>query len=238
MWRRLDLLRFCTSRLDDRCRAADALSPTPQAVASSLYNPTLLPLMITPRGDAQCSSQLRLDSQQVIDTMSLWDDRLPITGGFRRQMIGVTDPATNANGLDGGTRIRGLELATYGEAFYDAQLQNTAGGATDGNQPVSAPQFIFNLGADYELPWLPGLGVNARVIYTGAQYYNATNTLRLPSWTRYDIGARYSTRVASKNVVFRANVENLFGSRYWIQQGTYVSPAAPRTLLLSAQIDF
>jgi iron complex outermembrane receptor protein len=39
-------------------------------------------------------------------------------------------------------------------------------------------------------------------------------------------------------VVFRANIENLFGSRYWIQQGTYLMSAAPRTVLLSAQIDF
>jgi iron complex outermembrane recepter protein len=45
-------------------------------------------------------------------------------------------------------------------------------------------------------------------------------------------------RIEQKDVVFRANIANLHGSRYWIQQGTYVMSAAPRTLLLSAQIDF
>lgn len=314
-----------------------------QSVASSLYHPTPLPAMDVERGDAQRSSHLRLNSQQLVDTVSLLNDRLLITGGLRRQTIGVdnydpttgvqqssidkqaitplagivikplanvsvygnftsgltdggTAPAGSANagqafapyksnqyeagvkvdwgrimssisvfqisqpngvlnaasniyGLDGRTRIRGLELASYGEVyrnlrvmasatFYDATLQHTAGGATDGNEPGGVPHYAFNLGVDYDLPWLTGLGVNARVIHTGAQYYDTDNTVRLPAWTRYDIGLRYRTEIARKPVVLRANVENLFGSRYWLQQGTYLTTAAPRTLFLSAQIDF
>jgi iron complex outermembrane receptor protein len=314
-----------------------------ESVASSLYNPTPLLPMTTARGDAQRSSQLRLNSQQIIDTMSFFDDRLLLTGGFRRQTIGldnydptsgaqtsaidqqaitplagivfkplsnisvygnftsgltngdtapagtanagqafapyksnqyeagvkadwgrvltsisvfqisrpngVTNPTTNIYGYDGKTRIRGLELAAYGEVFrhlrmmasatfYDPKLQGTEGGANDGNDPVGVPKFAFNLGADYDLPWVPGLSINGRIIHTGAQYYNASNTLRLPSWTRYDLGVRYGMRVIGKDVILRANIENLFGSRYWIQQGTYVTNAAPRTLLLSAEFNF
>ena len=314
-----------------------------ESVASSLYSPTPLLPMTTARGDAQRSSQLRLNSQQIVDTMSFFDDRLLLTGGFRRQTIGldnydptsgaqtstidqqaitplagivfkplsnisvygnftsgltngdtapagtanagqafapyksnqyeagvkadwgrvltsisvfqisrpngVTNPTTNVYGYDGKTRIRGLELAAYGDVFrhlrmmasatfYDPKLQGTEGGANDGNDPVGVPKFAFNLGADYDLPWVPGLSVNGRIIHTGAQYYNASNTLRLPSWTRYDLGVRYGMRVIGKDVILRANVENLFGSRYWIQQGTYVTNAAPRTLLLSAEFNF
>ncbi|MGF6771770.1 iron complex outermembrane receptor protein [Paraburkholderia sp. GAS199] len=313
------------------------------AVASSLYAPTPLAPVDTPRGDMQRSSQTRLNSQQIIDTMSFFNDRLLITGGLRRQTIGqdnydptsgaqqssidqqaitplagivvkplsnisvygnftsglsnggtapagtanagqafapyksnqyeagvkadwgrvltsvsvfqiaqpnaVTDPVTNLYGYNGKTRIRGLELAAYGEVFrslrlmasatfYDPKVSGTAGGTQDGNAPGGVPKFAFNLGADYDLPWLQGLSVNGRIIHTGAQYYDSSNALRLPAWTRYDVGLRYSTRVASKDVVFRANIENLFGSRYWMQQGTYVTNAAPRTVLLSAQIDF
>lgn len=318
-----------------------ALGTTP--VASNLYSPTPLLPVDVPRGDAQRSSQTRLNSQQVIDTMSLFNDRLLITGGFRRQTIGVdnydvstglrqdsldqqaisplagivvkplanvsvygnftsglsnggtapagtanqgqafapyksnqyeagvkadwgrvmtsvavfqiaqpngvTDPVTNIYGYNGKTRVRGLELSAYGEVFrslrlmasatfYDPKVSGTAGGAQDGNDPGGVPKFAFNLGADYDLPWVAGLSMNGRVIHTGAQYYDSSDALRLPAWTRYDVGLRYATRVASKDVVFRANVENLFGSRYWIQQGTYVTNAAPRTVLLSAQVDF
>ncbi|OLL31149.1 TonB-dependent receptor [Burkholderia sp. SRS-W-2-2016] len=311
--------------------------------ASNLYNPSPLPVMTVSRDDPQRSNHTRLNSQQLIDTMSLLNDRLLLTGGFRRQTIGVdnydpasgaqmssyskqaitpvagivvkplsnvsvygnftsglsdggtapegtanagqafapyksnqyeagvkadwgrvmttvsvfqisrpngvTNTATNIYSLDGSSKVRGLELAAYGEpirhlrlmasaTFYDAKLEGTAGGATDGNEPVGIPHYAFNLGADYDLPWVQGLAVNGRIIHTGAQYYNTTNTLRLPAWTRYDVGVRYGTKVLGKDVVLRANVENLFGSRYWLQQETYLTTAAPRTVLLSAQFDF
>ncbi|WP_368860339.1 transposase [Caballeronia sp. BR00000012568055] len=32
------------------------------------------------------------------------------------------------------------------------------------------PKFASNLGADYDLPWVPGLSVNGRIIHIGAQY--------------------------------------------------------------------
>jgi iron complex outermembrane receptor protein len=318
-----------------------ALSDT--SVASNLYNPTPLPVMTVNRDEPQRFNHTRLNSQQLIDTMSLFNDRLLLTGGLRRQTIGadnydptsgaqtssyseqaitpvagivvkplsnvavygnftsglsdggtapagtanagqafapyksnqyeagvkadwgrvmttvsvfqisqpngVTDVASNIYSYDGRSRVRGLELSAYGEVvrhlrlmasatFYDAKLQGTAGGATDGNEPVGIPHYALNLGADYDLPWVQGLAVNGRMIHTGAQYYDAANSLRLPAWTRYDVGVRYSTKVASKDVVLRANIENLFGSRYWVQQGSYLMTAAPRTVLLSAQIDF
>jgi iron complex outermembrane receptor protein len=313
------------------------------SVASNLYNPATLPTLDAARTEPQRSNHTRLDSEQVIDTISLWHDRLLITGGFRHQTIGadnydttsgertgtyvkeattpvagivfkplanisvygnytsglsdggtapitavnggqtfapyksdqyeagvkadwgrmmttvsvfqiaqpngVTNPDTNIYGYDGQTRIRGVALSTYGEVMpnvrvmasvtvYDAKLRGTAGGANDGNHPADVPNYTFNMGADWDLPWVPGLGVNGRVLHTGVENYNATNTLRLPSYTRYDVGLRYRTQIARKHVVLRANLENVFGSRYWITQGTYLTTSAPRTLLLSAQIDF
>jgi iron complex outermembrane receptor protein len=161
----------------------------------------------------------------------------------------VTDPDTNIYSFDGEQRNRGLELAVYGEAtpglrmmasttFYDAKLTRTAGGTNDGNDANGVPRNAFNLGVDWDTPWVQGLSLNARVIHTSSVYYNAANTLKVPAWTRYDIGARYSTKVMGKSVVFRANIENLFNKDYWLVSGSYMTVAAPRTLLLSAQIDF
>ncbi|WP_242468286.1 TonB-dependent receptor [Burkholderia plantarii] len=65
---------------------------------------------------------------------------------------------------------------------------------------------------------------------------DAQSTLHLPSWTRYDAGLRYRTRIAGKSVVFRANLENVLGKRYRGTQNTYLMDAAPRTVLLCAQI--
>jgi iron complex outermembrane receptor protein len=161
----------------------------------------------------------------------------------------VTDPATNIYSFDGEQRNRGLELSAYGEVarglrvmasttFYDAKLKRTAGGANNGNDANGVPDNAWNLGVDWDTPWVRGLSLNARVIHTSSTYFNAANTLKVPAWTRYDIGARYATEVMGKSVVFRANIENLFGEDYWLVSGSYATVAAPRTLLLSAQIDF
>ena len=320
---------------------AYALSPAATASVSNIYNPAALPDMPT-RTTWGRASHTRLNSEQVIDTMSLWNDRVLLTGGFRHQTIGIdnyspttgvrsgtysesaitplagivlkplqnvsvygnftsglaqgpTAPTTASNAgevfapyksnqyeagvkvdwgrimttasvfqieqpngvtgsdnvyrLSGTTRVRGLELNAYGEVLpnlrlmasttiYDASLKGTTGGTTDGNQPTGIPNYAFNLGADWDLPWVPGLGVNGRIIHTGAEYINVANTLRLPSWTRYDVGLRYRTQIFRKNVVFRANLENVFGKRYWLAQGAYLMDSAPRTVLLSAQFDF
>ena len=96
------------------------------------------------------------------------------------------------------------------------------------------------LGADWDVPGVNGLSVNARAIYTAATPYDVANTLEMPSWQRYDIGARYRTTILRTPVVLRASVENVFNKSYWLSSSTLLTvstAAAPRTALLSAQFD-
>ncbi|MDT0139523.1 TonB-dependent siderophore receptor [Acidovorax sp. PRC11] len=159
-----------------------------------------------------------------------------------------TDPVTNIYSFGGEQRNRGLELTAYGEvqrglrlmasaAFNDAQLTRTAGGVNQGNDAAGVPDRTFNLGLDWDTPWVPGLSLNGRVIHTSSVYADAANRLRVGNWTRLDIGARYATRVANKPVVFRASLENAFDKNYWVVSN-YVTVGAPRTLMLSAAVDF
>jgi len=161
----------------------------------------------------------------------------------------ITDPATNIYSFDGEQRNRGLELSGYGElapglrlmasaTFYEATLSKTAGGLNDGNTANGVPKRTFNIGLDWDTPWVQGLGFSGRAISNTSTYFNAANTLKLPGWTRFDAGARYSTTVAGTPVVLRANVENLFNRHFWLLSGTYATVAAPRTLVVSAQFDF
>jgi iron complex outermembrane receptor protein len=39
-------------------------------------------------------------------------------------------------------------------------------------------------------------------------------------------------------VVFRAYLENAFGENYWLTAGQYVTVGAPRTVIVSASVDF
>jgi len=150
---------------------------------------------------------------------------------------------------EGELRARGLELSAYGELqrglrgmasinFADPKLTKTQGGVNQGNDAAGMPDRTANAGIDWDTPWLQGLSLNGRAIYTSGSYLQANNAVRFDDWTRVDIGARYRTVVSGKPLVLRANVENLFDKNYWLTTGTYVTVGAPRTLVLSASVDF
>lgn len=158
-------------------------------------------------------------------------------------------------GVSGQQRNRGLELSLFGEvargvrlmggmAYTHAELTKTATPAFTGNDAVAVPRTRINFGAEWDPQSLPGVTLSGRVVYTGHQFMDQANVLRLPDWTRFDLGARYATRIAGRAVVFRANLENAFEKSYWglLEYGSgfggnlYIG--APRTLLLSASADF
>lgn len=167
----------------------------------------------------------------------------------------ITQPASmtenNVYSYGGEQRNRGLELSAYGEvqrglrlmasaAFNDAKLTRTASGANQGNNANGVPKRTFNVGLDWDTPWVSGLSLNGRVIHTAPMYFDAANQLRMQGWTRMDIGARYRTKVGANLVVLRASLENVTDKAYWVTSPnpSYATVGAPRTLMLSAQVDF
>jgi iron complex outermembrane receptor protein len=161
----------------------------------------------------------------------------------------VTDPVTTIYSMDGKQRNRGLELSAMGEVvrklrlmasatFYDAELRKTQGGINEGNDANGVPKRALSAGLDWDLAQVPGLSFNARAIHTSDIPYNAANSLFLPSWTRFDIGARYRTSLMGRPVILRASVENVADKAYWLANGTFATAAASRTALVSAQFDF
>lgn len=164
--------------------------------------------------------------------------------------VSTIDPSLNHYGFDGEQRNRGLELTAYGEvqrglrlmasaAFNEAKLTRTQGGVNQGNTATGVPKVNYNLGVDWNTPWLQGLSFNGRVVSSSSVYRDVANTLRTPSWTRLDLGARYATQLSGKPVVFRANLENASDKSYWITGlNSYSTTGLPRTLTVSAQFDF
>lgn len=151
---------------------------------------------------------------------------------------------------DGNERHRGIEASVFGEpyrgvrviagaTYINARQLDTQDGTTDGKQPIGVPSFIFNVGAEYDVPMLNGLTLTARWIHTGPQYLNVTNTLSIPAWDRFDLGARYATVLFGKPTTFRASVLNVANKSYWAStMGGYLTQGAPRTFLLSMTTDF
>ncbi|HYG42381.1 MAG TPA: TonB-dependent receptor, partial [Bordetella sp.] len=139
-----------------------------------------------------------------------------------------------------GTVTRGVRLLG-GAVYYDAELTRTPGGINTGNRPINVPRIQANLGAEWDLPALPGLTLTSMLVYNGSQYLDQANNQKMPDWTRLDLGARYHTKISGTSTVFRLNVFNVFNKNYWTGPATdYGSMylGAPRTAMLSVTFDF
>ncbi|WP_191487629.1 TonB-dependent receptor [Pseudomonas sp. FEN] len=159
--------------------------------------------------------------------------------------------ASGVFAVQGEQRNRGVELNVFGEiaegtrllggvTLLDAELTKTSTVANRGNTPVGVPEVQANLWAEWDTPWIEGLTLTSGAIYTGSQYVDQANTQKLDPWTRFDVGARYSTRIAERPTTFRATVQNVFDREYWSGVASYgaFSQGSPRTLQLSATVDF
>jgi iron complex outermembrane receptor protein len=137
-----------------------------------------------------------------------------------------------------GEPINGLRLIS-GVTVMDTELKKTQGGLNDGNRAIGVPTFQFNASADWDVPGLQGVALNARMLRTGGQYADAANNLSLPAWNRFDAGARYAFKVQEKDVTVRFGVENVANKKYWESaQGGFLTQGEPRVAKLSGSIDF
>ncbi|HEY6513342.1 MAG TPA: TonB-dependent receptor [Burkholderiaceae bacterium] len=148
---------------------------------------------------------------------------------------------------------KGVELNVYGEAtrglrvlggatWLDAKQKSTGVPATDGKRVIGVPEAQANLGVEWELP-MPGLAVDGRVVYTGSSYADALNLLKVPGWTRFDVGVRFLLDIGSTALTLRARIDNLFDRDHWASVGGYPGDGylvvgQPRTFNLSASVDF
>ena len=156
--------------------------------------------------------------------------------------------------VSGEDRHRGVELTLRGEpvsglrllgglTWLDAKQKSTLSATTEGKQVIGVPRFQSTLGAEWDIPGLKALAVDARIVHTGARYANETNTLKVPGFTRLDVGARYYTELQGVPVTLRARIDNLTNRDYWASVGGYpnngyLAAGAPRTFNLSASFDF
>lgn len=166
--------------------------------------------------------------------------------------------AANIFTSQGREEHQGIELMTYGQilpslrvlggiTWLDAKQKNTGSATTEDKQTIGIPDRQANLGVEWDAVMVPGLTFDARVITTDHVYANGTNTQRLPGWTRLDVGARYATEIKGHLVTVRGRIDNLTDRDYWASAGGYAGTTsnsgylvlgAPRTVTVSAQLDF
>ena len=170
----------------------------------------------------------------------------------------ILRPATGQTGaLEFGPfgiqRNRGIEFTLAGElteglrliaggSVIDAKLRRTQNGVNEDNQAVGVPEYLLNANVEWDVPFIPALTVTGRVVHTGQQAANITNTLFLEEWTRFDLGLRYVAVVGGAPLTFRVNLDNVADADYWASAFDSFRPdlqlGAPRTFKASVTYDF
>lgn len=152
--------------------------------------------------------------------------------------------------VNGIQRNKGIEFSVDGEpidglrviaglSLTDAKQRRTTGGATDGNDAIGVPGYTANVNVEWDLGFLPGVTLTGRLIQTGDQKVNLTNTLEIPDWTRFDLGARYVIAAGDTPITFRFNVDNVANNAYWSSSlGGYLVQGQPRTFKTSVTVEF
>lgn len=157
---------------------------------------------------------------------------------------------TGVYGYYGEQRNRGLELSLYGEpvdgirlissaTWLDPEITEAENDANEGQDAVGVPEYRYVVSGEWDLPGVNGWTALGKVIRNGPQYADPANELEVDAWTRLDLGVRYTMPMNSSEIVWRANVENVADENYWASAGGgYLTQGEPRTIKLSAELNF
>ena len=158
---------------------------------------------------------------------------------------------TKANGLDyllqdGENEYKGIELSVAGKIapkwsfmgglmYLDAEQDKTQGGVNDGKAVNGVAK--WNAVGTLEYAADDSFSVVGRVLYNGkANIFN--EQLAVPSFTTYDLGVTYKTKINSVPVKLSAMCYNLTDKNYWTAHtGNGLILSNPRTFMLSATFD-
>jgi catecholate siderophore receptor len=174
--------------------------------------------------------------------------RLSLTGALFRtdktNMRVPNDPVTNtAIVLDGLARVQGIELGAAGKltdkwnviagySYLQSELLRTPLADQRGAELPNTPPHNFTLWTTYDVT--PEFTVGAGAFYQAKAYANATNTLYVPDYWRFDAMMSYKI---DKNATLQLNLYNLTDEMYYAQYyGGHAVPAPGRSASLSLRV--
>jgi iron complex outermembrane receptor protein len=126
-----------------------------------------------------------------------------------------------------------------GVMWLNAKATDVDDAAIEGKRVYGAPRFTATGRIEYNPSYLRPLTLAFGGKYVSDMAVDAANTQFVPAYVTYDLSGRYDTRIAGKDVILRAGINNLFNRRYWTTAwGYYVVPSATRTAVASATLQF
>ena len=196
-----------------------------------------------PYASKQLEFGVKYDGGKIANTLSFYQIRQPST------YVTTNNAGQLFMSMDGEQRNRGIEWMIFGELNEDTRILGgisygeakviKTNGSNEGKEAFGSPRWQANLGVEWDTPWNKNLTLSTRMIYTGRQYMDSANTMKLPSSTIFDLGARYKTKINGTPVTFRASIENIFDKEYWAgcRTDSVLFTGTGRTFKLSATFD-
>ncbi|MEM8506872.1 MAG: TonB-dependent receptor [Bacteroidota bacterium] len=138
---------------------------------------------------------------------------------------------TLAGRLNENTRV------VFGGLFLDAEIDNPAEAALDGNRPFNAPEIQANFFVDYKLP-INGLDVNGGLYYTGERFVDSSESLAVDGYFRLDLGTRYAFTIMNTKMTARLNVRNVTNNDFIESSAFGFLFGAPTTAVFSLAAEF
>ncbi|WP_418186283.1 TonB-dependent receptor [Aliarcobacter vitoriensis] len=182
---------------------------------------------------------------------SILDDKLLLTSALFRiekanQYIDNTTTPKSTLTQDGEQIHQGIEVGITGKVtdsltliggvtFMDLSLEKATDPKLEGKKPTNTATKMAKLFAEYQIPYINGLSINAGAYYTGKRYADEANTDILSSYTLYDAGLRYKTKLDKYPTTFNLTVQNLTDEVYW---NSISEVGDPRAVAFSMKMEF
>jgi catecholate siderophore receptor len=259
---RFDMNAFDVNTRTDRARVDNKTSPAAAVIVKPIENMSIYytyMVSFLPASGDQFSSlnsgTVILEPQKFVnkEVGLKWNilPRLQYTAAvydLKRFNVPIADPSNPGFFLlSGAHRIKGFETqltgyvtpdwqTVFGYAYTDARIAGaTSATVVPGNRIQLVPFNQFSWWNKYQInpAWAAALGV----IYFSDSYASSDDTVRLPSFVRFDTALYYKI-----NDIWKAqlNVENILNTRYWASAdgNNNISPGQSRTIRLKAIATF
>jgi iron complex outermembrane receptor protein len=139
-----------------------------------------------------------------------------------------------------GQPLEGLKVVV-GAMFLQARVSGfTVDQGIIGSVPPGRAPALIRFNANYGPPAWKGFSVNGKINHEGSHFANRINTLRIPSATALDLGARYDFKLFEALSSLRFDVRNVTNVYIWTVSGSSerYEPLPARRYSMRFVVDF
>lgn len=141
-----------------------------------------------------------------------------------------------------GRLVQNLDM-TSTLALTRSRLKDIQSSEYQGHQTQNVPRVRLATNISYQIPQVEGLRLLAGIQYSSSKYANKSATVKVPSYTLFNLGTAYNFRAYGYENTLRFNLDNVSNKKYWRDVGSffgddYLFLGTPRTAKFSWTVNF